>query len=105
MRAILIDSEKQSVEEIDFEGNYETINQILGSDIYEHAQENGNSSFICVDEEGLLKQPKHFFKCTLYPTPLAGRGLILSSKNDRYVGTDVDIECLNVQFASIKEVA
>lgn len=86
VRAILIDPVTQTCTEVEHDAdNYRGIYTLLSDP--EHGLnvscfdvvrlDRGDA--IYVDDEGLLKDPKYFFVWKDYPTPLAGRGLILGS--------------------------
>lgn len=59
---------------------------------------------IYVDDEGLLKDPKHFFRMPFYPQWLAGNGLILgTNSNGESVNTKCSVEEIEsqVKFGAI----
>lgn len=91
MKAILIDPFEKTVTEVDHNGNYRQIYTLLSHpehrvDCFTVVQiENDDAIF--VDDEGLLKDPKHFFVWRGYPQPLAGKGLILGTNDE---GDSVD---------------
>lgn len=88
MRAILIDPVLESITEVEYNNDYRQI--------YEWLSDKPNSlevstfdtvmidqrNCIFVDGDGLLKDPRYFFKFKGYPQPLAGRGLILGIRRD-----------------------
>lgn len=84
IRAILIDAENHTITETEVEAHkIEDISRLLriGDSPFDCVQwEQGNTSeTVYVDDEGLLKEPKHFFCCPGYPQWLAGNGLILGT--------------------------
>lgn len=96
MRAILINPETKTVEEVEFDFDlasgrtYRKINELIGASLFTVVEllhlDDGTSETLYVDDEGLLNDPKHFFKWKRYHQPLAGKGLIL--------GTDAEGECI-----------
>ena len=79
MKAILINPITQTVVNYDFEGDFRDIQEILGVDLFTCiGLENGDTLY--VDDEGLINGTNEFFFApSLYPTPLAGKGLILGT--------------------------
>ncbi len=78
MRAFLIDPEDRTICEIDFAGGLDNFYEVLGCSCITVAGPLPNGDDVWVDDEGLLKDPEYFFTIPRYPTPLAGRGLVLS---------------------------
>lgn len=60
-------------------GDINQMYKLLGVESFDCARINAQGDAIFVDDEGLLKsQPaNNFFQCDWYPTPLAGKGLVL----------------------------
>lgn len=79
MKAILINSEKRQVSEVEYNGDYKEINRLIGSEVFCIGAYLPNDDCVFVDDEGLLKEPKFFFKVPSYPNPLAGNGLVLGT--------------------------
>lgn len=89
MRALVIDPVKFTVEEVEYDNKLATAYRLLSD------PENGiecdlvqpvsidDKNDIYVDEEGLLKNPQHFFMIDSYPDPLAGRGLVIGAPDRR----------------------
>lgn len=92
MKAILIDPFDETVTEVEHNGDYRHIYTLLSHpehkvDCFTIVQiTQGDAIF--VDDEGLLKDPKHFFVWKGYPQPLAGKGLILGTNDE---GDSVDV--------------
>lgn len=79
MKAYLVDPLERQVSQIEFEGDWRTINELIGSDTFDiMPMENGDCVF--VDDEGLLK-PFSLFDLFLIEGyyPLVGKGLVLGS--------------------------
>jgi hypothetical protein len=91
MRAILIDTYAKEVREVDFNGDYKHIYELLSDpnhkvDIYEAVRIDAKET-IFVDEEGLLKEMDNpgeiaFFRWKGGHQALAGNGLILSTDEE-----------------------
>ena len=82
MKAFLIDPQAQTITEVEYSGDYTEIYKHIGADMFDVVRINRNGDCIFVDDEGLLKEPEHFFAHTNYPNPLAGRGLVLGTDDE-----------------------
>lgn len=86
MKAILIDPFNETVTEVEHNGDYKNIYKLLSHP--EHPVslftvvniEHNDAIFL--DDEGLLKDPKHFFVWEGYEQPLAGKGLVLGTNDE-----------------------
>jgi hypothetical protein len=76
MKAILIDPFEQTVKEVDYSGDFRDIYKLIDAECFDCARIKGTDG-IFVDDEGLLNAPTHFFEHSEYPSPLAGKGLIV----------------------------
>lgn len=86
MKAILIDPFNETVTEVEHNGDYRHIYELLSHpehpvDCFTVVGIEHNDA-IFVDDEGLLKDPKHFFVWEDYAQPLAGRGLVLGTNDE-----------------------
>ena len=81
MQAILIDPYTQTIEVVEYSGDYKDISAMLGCDLFTTVYAEMPDT-IYVDDEGLYVEDKRFFKLKGYPQPLAGRGLVLGSTDD-----------------------
>ena len=95
MKAFLISPEEQAITEVDYDGDYHSINKLIAADLFDVVRLN-NSDVIFVDDEGLMKNPQHFFKLDGMTSPLAGNGLVL--------GTDREGESISPQHVSIEDL-
>jgi|SRR5215471_5432403 len=92
MRAILIDPIRETVTETEFNGDFRHIYELLsdkenGLDVGDFnvvriTGDHQHGDDIYVDGEGLLKQPRYFFRWHGYYNPLAGRGLIIAHNEE-----------------------
>jgi hypothetical protein len=95
MRAILIETDKTTIREIEFRGTLEHAYELLECELIESVDLGPDMIF--VDEDGLHRNEtiaKGYFKWRDYQQPLAGRGLITgydSMKGD-WIATDMTIE-------------
>lgn len=91
MQAILIDPFTETIEVVDYSGDWQDISTLLGcslfttidlgdNDIYD--SDLGDSDTLYVDDEGLYVEDQRFFNLEGYPQPLAGRGLVLGYTPD-----------------------
>ena len=76
-KAILIDPHSQTVQPVEWNGDYKHIYELTGCDCYDVARINKHGDGVFVDDEGLFKEEQAFFLVSGYPQPLAGKGLIL----------------------------
>ena len=84
MRAILIKTDEQKIEEVEFNGTLDDAYRLLGCELIERV-ELGNGEDLWVDEEGLINgrgRQFGFFCYIHYPQILAGRGLITGTMID-----------------------
>ena len=88
MKAILIDPVREQVTEVEYNGDYRHIYELLTDDENEldcctfDVIRIDDREAIFVDDEGLLKMPRYFFKYEGYGQPLAGRGLVLGNDDE-----------------------
>lgn len=84
-RALFIDSTAGKVTQIEvpFRGHefLDALYKRIGCDLIEVATEFPNGDVLYVDEEGLLKEPKHFFDISAHQ-PFAGNGVIVGRETD-----------------------
>jgi len=93
MRAILIETDKQTVREVEFGGKLEDAYKLLDVSLIEGVYIQGH--VIYVDEEGLLTPKtiqKGWFKWETYRQPLAGRGLIVGNGIDDWESATMTIK-------------
>ncbi|MGE5512376.1 MAG: hypothetical protein ACM31O_14105 [Bacteroidota bacterium] len=76
----LIDPQQCSVTPAAYDGDYRTIYRLCRFDLFTVVEFGSDALF--VDDEGLLKQPRHFFALDGYQQPLAGCGLMLGTDED-----------------------
>jgi len=85
MRAILIDPFTQTIEEVDYSGDYKDIYTLIQCELFSTVYCLEDTLF--VDDEGLYVKDQRYFKVAGYPQPLAGRGLLLGTNEE---GDSVD---------------
>lgn len=78
---ILIDPFTRTVSEVQYNGEYKHIYELIQCDTYDAARINKHGDAIFVDDEGLFKEEQAFFWHEDYPQPLAGRGLLLGCRS------------------------
>lgn len=81
MQAILIDPFTETIEAVDYSGDYKDIYALLGCALFTTVYTE-MADTIYVDDEGLYVEDQRYFKLKGYPQPLAGRGLVLGSTDD-----------------------
>lgn len=77
MKAYLINPETQSISTVNYSGDFNEIYTHINAGCFDVARINDKGDGIFVDDEGLLKPQKYFFKHSGYANWLAGRGLVL----------------------------
>ena len=96
MRAILIDPFTQTIEEVDYSGDYKDIYGLIECDLFTTVYlPNTSDDTLFVDDEGLYVENQRFFKIDGFEQPLAGRGLLL--------GTDEEGESIDC-MSTVEEV-
>ena len=114
MKAILIDSVERTVRSVEVDGSLDSLYASLSSqpqynvELVDRVVVDDNN-LVWVDDEGLLKEPQHFFiwKGTERTVPLAGLGLVLGTTEDgESCDTTLTVEEVRSQidFADIREV-
>jgi len=108
MKAILINAKARSIRDIDFEGSYKDIQELVGCSLFT-VIDLGDGETLFIDDEGLLHDPEYFFGLVgpdyRYPQPLAGNGLILGSNAaGDSIATKLNAASFskNVRFARLK---
>jgi len=81
MQAILIDPYTQTIEVVDYSGDWRDIKTLLGCELFTTVYISDEDS-IYVDDEGLYVEDQRFFKLKGYPQPLAGRGLVIGTDEE-----------------------
>jgi hypothetical protein len=78
MQAYLIDPFTQTVNPVEYDGNYKSIYGFIDATAFDLARFNNKGDAVFVDDEGLINgQPQKFFSVRGYHSPLAGKGLVL----------------------------
>ena len=95
MKAILIDPFAETVEVVDYSGNWEEISDLIECRYFDIVRVDDKES-LYIDDEGLYTENQRFFKWDGYPHPLAGRGLILGT-NEEGESIDTDMETEDVE--------
>jgi hypothetical protein len=97
MKALLIDSKNRTVKQIEIGEHYTEISKAIGCDVFSAPHIMQNNDTLYCDDEGLLKNPEHFFLLDGYPQPLAGNGLILGCDDE---GESIDVSMNLVELSS-----
>lgn len=92
MRAILIDPTTKTISEVEHNGDYKEIYNLIECSTFE-AVSIVNNNTIYVDEEGLLdEEPGPFFQWEAYQ-PIPGKGLILATDEEgNSIGTTLELD-------------
>jgi len=81
MKAFLIDPYNQTITEVKYDGNYKTIQKIIGCAIFDIARfDDDSGNGIYIDDSGFFLNDRKlfiFYPATGNPTILAGKGLAL----------------------------
>lgn len=109
MKAILINATKKTIEEVDVpsENTLKTWYSLIGCNLVTCAFYINETDSVLVDDEGLLKQPQHFFTYEGFHQPLAGSGLVVGCDEEgetTSVKTTLEEVREKVKFMDIVEV-
>lgn len=84
MKAFFINPSIQNITTVDYDGDWRKINRMIdairGNFDVVRLYENGDAAF--VDDEGLYVEDQHFWIHRNYPTPLAGKSLLLGTDDE-----------------------
>lgn len=90
LSAILIDPYTQTIEEVEYSGDYRDISALLDCELFTTVYTDLRDT-IYIDDEGLYVENQRYFKVKGYPQPLAGKGLVLGTD----YGTGDSIDCVS----------
>jgi len=90
-KAILINPTKKTISEVGIHDKYEEWLTLIGASSLDRVRIN-HKNYVWVDDEGLLRDPQHFFKGTFYPKPLAGNALIIGGGGETVKDTTITLE-------------
>ena len=92
IKAILIDPFTETVEVVDYSGDWEDIGGLLECRYFDVVRID-DSETLYVDDEGLYEENQRFFRWDGYHSPLAGRALILGTDEEgESIDTDMETE-------------
>lgn len=84
MKAFFINPSTQNITTVDYDGDWRKINRMIdairGSFDVVRLYKNGDAAF--VDDEGLYAEEQMFWIHKNYPTPLAGKSLLLGTDDE-----------------------
>lgn len=101
MRGILINPIDRSITEVEHNGDYRQIYDIIQADIFERVAWDRKNN-VWIDEMGFLREPpKPLFQIPSYPKPLCGLGLILGETMDRADNCSTTLSLEHVRAAVI----
>ncbi len=84
MKAFFINPSTQNITTVDYDGDWRKINRMIdairGNFDVVRLYENGDAAF--VDDEGLYAEEQMFWIHKNYPTPLAGKSLLLGTDDE-----------------------
>ena len=107
MRAYLIDPFDRTVKPVDYQGDIKEIYSLIQADCFDCCRfSTGNLDGVYVDDEGLLKPDQEFFMIGNYPSPLAGRGLVIGCDEvGESIGAQSSIDDMHVRFGRLVRVS
>jgi hypothetical protein len=82
MKAYLIDPQAQTIEQVEYSGDYNQIYTLINAPLFTTATFNEAGDTCFVDDEGLFNGDNEFFVISGYPQPLAGRALVLGCDDE-----------------------
>ena len=95
MKALLIDSKNRMISKIEIGEHFTEISKAIGCEVFAAPHIMQDNDTLYCDDEGLLKNPEHFFLLDSYPQPIAGNGLILGC-DDEGDSTDVSMSLIEL---------
>ena len=95
MKAILIDPFDESVSEVDYNGDYKEICNLINCGPIDYVRLDDTND-VYIDDDGLMKNPTRYFRIFSYKTmrihTLAGKGLILGHNDEgESIATTLDV--------------
>lgn len=96
MQAYLIDPIDQTIETVEYTGEWQTIYTYIDCDTFDVASTSDGLS-IYVDDEGMMKADQAFFMIKGYPQPLAGRALVLGPPDEDGETTECPLNPSQIQ--------
>lgn len=82
MNAYLIDPVAHTITQVTYSGNYEDIYKLIDCQTFDVARINNRGDGLFIDDEGLFVKGQSFFIHKDYPSPLAGRALVLGCNDE-----------------------
>jgi hypothetical protein len=82
MKAYLIDPQAKTVTEVHYNGDFHQIYELIEVELFTVVTIDDIGNAVFIDDEGLLNNPRYFFKLAGYLQPLAGKGLVLGTDDD-----------------------
>lgn len=90
-RGFLINPENRTISQVEYNGDYKQIYEFIKAELFTVVRIDEDNT-VFVDDEGLLNDPRYFFKLRGYHQPLAGRGLILGvDKEGESIGSTLEL--------------
>lgn len=90
MKALLIDSAAREIRAVEYE-DYKDLQRFVGG-LISTARSWDTGDVLFVDDEGLFKAQRHFFRIKGYEQPLPGNGVVVGPEryddDGEYLGTD-----------------
>ena len=107
MRAYLIDPFARQVKPVEYNGNIEEIYSLIQADCFDCCRfSTAHNDGVFVDDEGLFKPDQEFFMIGNYPSPLAGRGLVIGCDDvGESIGAKSSIDDMHIRFGKLVRVS
>lgn len=104
IKGYVLDPTSRTINPHYYSGCYKEITKVLECSLFDVARFNETLDVAFIDDEGLLKNPTHFFAIRGYHSPLAGKGWVLGTDGKgETVSPTVNLKWLrdNVMFYEI----
>lgn len=103
IKAIHIDAHNKKIAAVQIVPNLDSYYKLIRCDLITTGYKFPNGDVLFVDDEGLFKDPKHFFRIPGIDYDFAGNGLIVGTEPDNDEETDVkiDVRCFGVVFREV----
>lgn len=103
MKAMLINTESQTVSVVDYDGTLEHAYKLIGCDTVDGRRLDEAGNYLFFDDSGLDRTPLRFFAIIGHPYPFAGNGLIVGPERDEKTSDVTSGLRVTVEFPTARQ--